>query len=68
MTLRARFAALALAAALLPEAALAQPVLAPVWTDHAVVQRDRPIVVEGASEPDAAIELSLGTQTQSIRA
>ena len=42
-----RGAALLLAGALAPATALAAPQLAPVWTDHAVVQRGRPIVVEG---------------------
>src|SRR5690606_38764383 len=36
-------------AAAIPSAALAAPELAPVWTDHAVIQRDAPIRVEGTA-------------------
>ena len=39
-----RHAALLLAGALAPATAFAAPQFAPVWTDHAVIQRDQPIV------------------------
>ena len=61
-------AALLLAGALAPAAALAAPQLAPVWTDHAVVQRGLPIVVEGAAEPGSDLEVVLGAQTVRTRA
>ena len=41
-------------------AASAAPVLSPVWTDNAVIQRDRPIVVEGRAEPGVKIVATLG--------
>ena len=62
-----RHAALLLAGALAPATALAAPQLAPVWTDHAVIQRDQPITIEGTAAPNAAVEVTLGTQTQSAR-
>jgi sialate O-acetylesterase len=41
-------------------AASAAPLLAPVFTDHAVLQRGQPIRVWGAAKPGEAVELSLG--------
>lgn len=41
-------------------AASAAPLLAPVFTDHAVLQRGQPIRVWGAAKPGDAVELSLG--------
>ncbi len=41
-------------------AASAAPVLSPVWTDNAVIQRDRPIVVEGRAAPGAKVVATLG--------
>jgi sialate O-acetylesterase len=61
-------AALLLAGALAPATALAAPTLAPVWTDHAVIQRGQPIVVEGTAAPRGRIEATLGTQTVEARA
>jgi sialate O-acetylesterase len=61
-------AALLLAGALAPAAALAAPVLDPVWTDHAVIQRGKPIVIEGSAEPESAVEVTLGTRTVSVKA
>jgi sialate O-acetylesterase len=40
--------------------ALAAPALAPVWTDHAVIQRDRPVVVEGTASPGEKLTATLG--------
>ncbi len=37
--------------------------VAPLFTDHAVLQRDRPIPVWGTAEPDAHITVSFGDQT-----
>ncbi|WP_241127102.1 sialate O-acetylesterase [Novosphingobium terrae] len=34
--------------------------LAPIWGDHAVIQRDRPIMVEGWTAPKRAVSASLG--------
>ena len=50
----------ALVAALLATPALAAPSLSPVWTDHAVIQRDRPIVVEGSARPREKLSAMLG--------
>ena len=63
-----RHAALLLAGALAPATALAAPQFAPVWTDHAVIQRDQPITIEGTVAPNAAVDIKLGAQTQSARA
>src|SRR5690606_39540949 len=60
-----RHAALLLAGALAPATALAAPEFAPVWTDHAVIQRDQPITVQGTATPNATVEDKLGTHTQS---
>lgn len=51
---------LASAALLTPVAAQAAPLLAPVFTDHAVLQRGQPIRVWGVAKPGAVVELSLG--------
>jgi sialate O-acetylesterase len=44
--------------------ALAAPSLqlGAVWSDHAVIQRDRPVVVQGLAEPGAAVSGMLGTE------
>jgi sialate O-acetylesterase len=65
---RTAAAALLLAGALAPATALAAPQLDPVWTDHAVVQRGRPIVVEGTAAPRSGVEARLGAQTVQVRA
>ena len=57
-----------IAGALAPATALAAPELDPVWTDHAVVQRGRPIVVEGTAAPRGKVEARLGAQTVQVRA
>lgn len=51
---------LPLAALLLAGTAQAAPQLTPVWQDHAIIQRDRPVVVEGTAEAGARIAGSLG--------
>jgi sialate O-acetylesterase len=63
-----RRALLAGAAALSASPSLATPTFAPVWTDHAVIQRDRPIMVEGNAAPGAQVEVVLGDQTRRVRA
>jgi len=59
--LTAAFAALATAAS-------AAPLLAPVFTDHAVLQRGQPIRVWGAAQPDAGVEIDLSGATASATA
>src|SRR3546814_10196906 len=59
--------ALLLAVALVSTPAFATPALAPIWTDHAVIQRDRPIVIEGSAAPNATLTVTLGTARQTIR-
>ena len=49
-----------LAATALTTAAQAAPLLAPVFTDHAVLQRGQPIRVWGAAKPGAVVSLKLG--------
>ena len=63
-----RRAALLLAGALAPAPALAAPQLAPVWSDHAVIQRGQPIVLEGTAAPRSQVEAKLGEQTVQARA
>jgi sialate O-acetylesterase len=48
--------------------ALAAPALGPVWTDHAVIQRDRPVVVEGTARPGEAIIGTLGGASANAKA
>jgi sialate O-acetylesterase len=48
--------------------ASAAPLLAPVFTDHAVLQRGQPIRVWGAAKADEAVELSLGEAKASATA
>ena len=56
-------AGVVLAGLLLPAAALAEPVLLPVWQGHAVIQRGAPVVVEGTATPGGAVTGQLGTDT-----
>jgi len=56
---RTPFAAL-LALALLPAGALAQPSFDPLYADHAVLQRDRPLVVIGRAAPNERVTVTLG--------
>jgi len=63
-----RRAALLLAGALAPATAFAAPQLDPVWTDHTIIQRGRPIVVEGTAAPGGRVEARLGAQTVQVRA
>jgi len=63
-----RRAALLLAGALAPATAFAAPQLDPVWTDHTVVQRGRPIVVAGTARPNERVTATLGDERTSARA
>ncbi len=59
------------AAALLSAAsstALAAPQLAPVWSDHAVVQRNEPIRIEGTAAAGERVSGTFGGQTATARA
>ena len=64
--MRSKFLALA-AASLLATQAAAGP-LASVFTDHAVLQRDRPIRVWGRTAPNAAVTVDLSGATASATA
>lgn len=44
---------------------LAKPELASIFTDHAVLQRDRPLPVWGKADPGEKVTVSLGTETAS---
>ena len=55
-------AALLLAGALTPATALAAPGLSAVWSDHVVVQRGQPIVVEGTTIPTETVSATLGSE------
>jgi sialate O-acetylesterase len=48
--------------------ALAAPQLSAVWSDHAVVQRDAPIRVEGTSAPRERVSGRFGDSTATARA
>jgi sialate O-acetylesterase len=61
-------AGVALAVLLSAGSALATPTLTPVWTDHAVIQRDRPIVVEGTAKPGETVRGTLGGASASAKA
>jgi len=56
------------AATALVTSAQAASLLAPVFTDHAVLQRGQPIRVWGAARPGAVVELSLGEARTSATA
>lgn len=63
-----RGALLGAAALLIAAPVLATPALAPVWSDHAVIQRDRPVVVEGRAAPGEKVSGVLGSATASAAA
>ena len=42
------------------------PRLASVFADHAVLQRDRPIVIEGSAAPGARLAVTLGEQSATV--
>ncbi|MCJ2187685.1 sialate O-acetylesterase [Novosphingobium beihaiensis] len=46
----------------------ATPRLAPIWSEHAVIQRDAPITVEGSADPGEAVQVTLGTAKEAGRA
>src|SRR4051812_33537464 len=50
----------ALSASMLAVPAFAAPVLDPLFGDHAVLQRDRPILVTGSAAPSEAVTITLG--------
>jgi len=59
---------IATAALLLPAAAAAEPVLNPIFSDHAVLQRERPIAIWGTAEPRERLTVTLGPATRNVRA
>jgi sialate O-acetylesterase len=61
-------AGLLLAGLALPAAAIAAPTLSPVWQDGAVIQRDKPVVVEGTAAPGAVVSGTLGRAQANARA
>lgn len=50
--------------------AMAAPALelGAVWSDHTVIQRDRPVVVEGRATPGAVVSGALGSEQSEARA
>src|SRR4051794_20916176 len=54
---------LAAAFAALAPAARADVVVNPIFTDHAVLQRDRPITIWGTSDPGEQVSVTLSTET-----
>ena len=63
-----RLAAFLLATVLVPAAACAAPTLDPLFSDHAVLQRDKPIAVWGKADPGEKVAVSLGAATRSATA
>ena len=61
-------AAFPLTACLVAVPALAEPALGPLFGDHAVLQRDRPISVWGTAGPGEAVTVTLGDAARSVRA
>src|SRR4051812_44379535 len=49
-------------------AAAADPLLDPMFADHALVQRDRPIAVWGKAAPGETVAVSLGARRASTKA
>lgn len=68
MTLRRSLIALGGSLLAIAAPAQAEPDLAPVWADGAVIQRDRDITVQGYSAPGAQVSATLGTDSASARA
>jgi sialate O-acetylesterase len=58
----------ALAAFLSASTALAAPTLSSGWSDHAVIQRDRPVIVEGTAKPGEKLSGTLGGASASATA
>ncbi|WP_146151073.1 sialate O-acetylesterase [Allosphingosinicella deserti] len=56
-----RLASLLLAGAAMPAAVLAAPVLDPVFSDHAVLQRDKPILLWGRADPGEKVTVTIGS-------
>jgi sialate O-acetylesterase len=64
-----RLLALALATcATLPVAVLANPQLASIFQDHAVLQREKPIVIWGSADPGEHMAVAFGGQTVPVTA
>lgn len=49
-------------------AAQAAPRLNPLFTDHAILQRDRPIAVWGTADPGERLAISLGSASRTVTA
>jgi sialate O-acetylesterase len=58
----------ACAQAAAPAEAPAMPFLHPLFSDNAVLQRDRPVPVWGWTKPGTSVVVKLGTKTTSVRA
>jgi len=48
--------------------ALAAPTLSPAWSDHAMIQRDRPILIEGSARAGETVTGTLANERQSATA
>ncbi len=46
----------------------AAPVLSPIWTDNAVIQRDQPILLNGRAKPNEPLRIALGNQVLAVTA
>jgi sialate O-acetylesterase len=63
-----RFARLALLLSALPLSLFAQPKLHPLFSDHAVLQRDRPIPIWGTAEAEAEVVVAFRSQRVTAKA
>ena len=63
-----RFASSLAIAIALAAPAQAEPTLGPLFSDHAVLQRDRPISIWGKADPGEAVSVTLGEAKASARA
>ncbi|MDO7836398.1 sialate O-acetylesterase [Sphingobium sp. HBC34] len=53
--------------AITPLSAWATPRFDPMFGDHAVIQRDHPVVVTGQAGPDEMIAITFGSETRTVR-
>lgn len=47
--------------------AIAAPRFSPMFGDHAVIQRDRPVMIRGRSDPQEVIAVTLGSEMRDVR-
>jgi sialate O-acetylesterase len=63
-----RYLSLLLVSALVPAAAVAAPTLDPLFSDHAVLQRGKPIAIWGKADPGEKVTVTLGSASRTATA